>query len=505
MSVQDNTSPCILRMTRITKRFSGVPALDSVDFEVRPGEVHALIGENGAGKSTLMNVLAGRFTDYEGSITFRGRDTRITNPRQALAMGIAVIYQDLSVLPNMTVAENIMLHEERPGRLPWSIDRAALQAEAERTLAQLRFDLRPDEQVGRLSHARQVLVEVARAIRRDVQVLVFDEPTASLGSQDVQNLFETIRGLKERGLAVVYISHRLGELPRIADRVTVLRDGKVVGTCSMPDVKVSDLTRMMLGRDLAEIFPERRSKPGRIVLSVRSLTRPGAFHDITFDLREGEILGLAGLVGSGRTEIARAIVGADAALGTVELDGRLLLRRSPAVCQRLGICLVPEDRKRDGNITSRTVAENVNAGILSRLSGFAGYLAPGRLRESAAATIERMRIDPPNPWMEIQSLSGGNQQKVIVGRTPAAAPKVILFDEPTQGIDVGTKAQMYRLIADLAAAGRAIILISSELIEVAKLADRILVVRDGRITGEMNGADADEDSLFAACCAGRPD
>ena len=406
----------ILRMAGIVKDFPGVRALDHVDFELRAGEVHALIGENGAGKSTLMNVLAGRFPDYEGRIVLGGEDVHLRNPRQALAHGVAVIYQDLSVLANLTVAENLLLGHEPAGRLPWSLNRAALRAEADGVLRGLGFDLPLDAPVGGLSHARQCLVEIARAIgspplrggapyapegratREEVRVLVFDEPTASLGAEDVAKLFAVIRDLKGRGLGIVYISHRLAELPQIADRVTVLRDGKVVGTRDIADSKVSVLSEMMLGRRLAEMFPEKRNRPGKPILRVQGLTRPGVFEGISFELREGEILGLAGLVGSGRTEIARAILGADKAAGRCELEGRELPRRSPRRAMAAGLGMIQEDRKRDGAIAGLTVAQNIGISVLDRLSGALGLLRPRRLREHAARGIERFRVVPPGTF-----------------------------------------------------------------------------------------------------------
>jgi ribose transport system ATP-binding protein len=301
---------------------------------------------------------------------------------------------------------------------------------------------------------------------------VFDEPTASLGSEDVDKLFEVIKDLRSRGLAIVYISHRLAELPIIADRVTVLRDGRKIDTKSISECQISDLTRMMLGHDLVEVFPEKTNKPGNIILKVDGLNRPGVFENISFELREGEILGIAGLVGSGRTEIIRAIFGADKAYGKVVFKGNPVVDRSPFLCRSLGIGMVPENRKQQGGITGRSISENLNISILDRLSGVFGFQSHRRLNRQAKKT-------------DIESLSGGNQQKVIVGRWLAAESKVIIFDEPTQGIDVGTKSQMYGLIMDLARQGRAIILISSELIEITELADRILVIRDGRLVGEM--------------------
>jgi len=499
------TSVPLLRMEGIVKDFAGVRALEGVDFEVRPGEVHALIGENGAGKSTLMNVLAGRFADYRGRITFAGREARPTTPREALALGIGVIFQDLSVLPNLTVAENLLLGHEPAGRLPGTLNRRSLVTAAQGVLDAAGFDLPAEARVGTLSHARQCLVEIAHALRGDVRLLVFDEPTASLGSEDVERLFEVIRGLKARGIGIVYISHRLAELPRIADRVTVLRDGRVVGTRDVAGTKVSELSHMMLGRRLTEMFPEKRNTPGEVLLRVEHLARRGAFADVSFEVRAGEIVGLAGLVGSGRTEIARAIFGADPARGRVTLAGRPLPRRSPRSAMARGLGMIPESRKRDGTITGLSVAQNIGISVMDRLAGVAGFLPPGRLRANAERMIGRMDVRPPDPGRAIQTLSGGNQQKAMLGRWLCRDPKVLILDEPTQGIDVGTKAQIYRLIMDLAAEGRGILLISSELFELVNLADRLLVVRRGRIVREMTpGGPTDVDVVFAACTEKEP-
>lgn len=489
----------ILQMQGIVKDFPGTRALDEVDFDVSAGQVHALIGENGAGKSTLMNVLAGRYADYQGRTIFDGQEVRIVNPRQARDMGIGIIYQELSVLPNLSVAENIMLGEERSGRWTRRLDRAHLSRETRKTIDYLNFDLDPDEPVEGLSTARQCLVEIAGAVRRNVKLLVFDEPTASLGREDAEKLFEVIRDLKAKGLGIVYISHRLAELSVIADRVTALRDGKNVGAKAIGDCPVSEMSRMMLGHVLSEVFPEKTNRPGKRILKVRELTRKGSFENISFDLRAGEVLGIAGLLGSGRTEIARALFGADRASGTVEFQGKPMTKRSPRKSCARGIGMVSQDRNRQGNITGRSISENLNISILDRLSGFLGFQSPARLTGQAQLMIERLKINPPKPGMNIQQLSGGNQQKVIVGRWLALNPEVIIFDEPTQGIDIGTKSQIYELIIKLACEGKGIILISSELIEVAKLSDRILIVRDGRLAGEMEGPIDHVDLLFDAC------
>lgn len=490
--------PPLLDMRGIVKEFPGTRALDGVDFQVRRGEIHALIGENGAGKSTLMNVLAGRFTDYRGQVHLAGQPVALRHPRTAHRLGIAVIHQDPSVLPDLTVAENIMLGEEPRGRLPGTISRRRLRAEADDALRHLGFRIPLDVPVGRLGTARQQMVAIAQAVRRDARVLVFDEPTASLGAQEAEQLFIVMCELKSRGIGIVYISHRLAELPRIADRVSVLRDGCMVGTRAMEDTKLSELTRLMLGRELAEFFPARTNTPGEVLLRVEGLQPASAVEPVSFELRGGEILGLAGLVGAGRTEIVRALIGADPAVGQVTLRGRPV-RRTPRAAKAAGIGMIPQGRKTDGAITGLTVAQNLTIGLLDRLAGPAGLLGPGRIRRHARGTIERMHVVPPDPRREIDQLSGGNQQKVIVGRWVALGPDVYIFDEPTQGIDVGTKAQIYRLLVELAGEGKGVILISSELIELAELADRVLVIREGAVAAELPGEGLDEDALFAAC------
>jgi ABC-type sugar transport system ATPase subunit len=486
-------------MTGIRKDFVGVRALDNVDFDVRPGEVHALIGENGAGKSTLVNIIAGRFTDYKGTIIFDEEPVRLTNPHQARKMGIAVIYQDLSVLTNFTVAENIMLGDEKASRYLRKMDRVSIRAAAREVIDYLNFDLELDRRVSELGRAHRCMVEIAAAVRRNVKLIVFDEPTACLASGDVDKLFGVIKDLCNRGLGVIYISHRIAELPVIADRVTVLRDAKAVCTNEIADCNVAELTRMMLGHELAEVFPAKTNCPGEVILKVKQLKRPGVFEDISFQLREGEILGIAGLVGSGRTEIARAIFGADKSAGTVEIGDAVLEKRLPPLSRNVGIAMVPENRKTEGNITQRTVSENINITILDRLSRRFGFLRPKDCTRQACRMIKRLNIEPPIPRQNIRNLSGGNQQKVIIARWLAAESRVIIFDEPTQGIDVGTKAQLYKLIIELAYKGHAIILISSEMLEIAKLADSILVIQNGRLVQQLSGPLDDETQLIDVC------
>ncbi len=486
-------------MRDVTKEFPGGRAVDRVCFDAAGGEVHALVGENGAGKSTLANILAGRFKDYTGAIEFRGRKVRITSPHVSRELGIATIFQDLNLLPHRSVAENIMLGQEPPGALPGTLDRRRLRERADESLRHLGFRLPLDAPLESLGFAQQQMVAVAQAMRKDVRLLILDEPTASLGQLEVEQLFAVMCELKSKGLGMIYITHRLAELDRVADRVTVLRDAKVAGSRPVRETSVREVTRLMLGRELAGLFPPRRNRIGEVLFSVRDLTREGAFEEVSFDLRAGEILGIGGLVGSGRTELARAIYGADASRGTCELAGRAMARRTPSRSVGWGVGMVPENRKTDGVINLRPVRENLTAGILRRLSGLGGLLRPGRVAGSAEGLIGRMRILPADPARQIEHLSGGNQQKVVIGRLLATEARVLIFDEPTQGIDVGTRAQIYQLLMELACLGRGVILVSSEPMELLGLADRILVMSHGRIVETVRPADVDEEGLLALC------
>ena len=492
-------TPSLLRMTDIVKEFPGGRALDGVAFDVRPGEIHALVGENGAGKSTLANILAGRFGDYRGQVALNGRPVRITSPHHSRALGIATIFQDLNVLGYRSVAENILLGDEPAGRLPGTLNRRQLRDRAARVLRRLGFRLPLDAAVGTLGFAQQQMVAIAQAIRRDVRLLILDEPTASLGQTEVEQLFIVLCELKSRGLGMIYISHRLAELDRLCDRVTVLRDAKVVATRPIKQTSVREVTEMMLGRRLETLFPPRQSRPGDVIFRVRALTRPGEFEDVSFDLRAGEILGIAGLVGAGRTELAFGIYGEDRCEGTVELADRALTRRRPDRSVAAGLAMAPENRKTDGAILMRPVRENLTASILGRLSGPLAWLGSRRVNTRAGQMVERMQIQPRDPRRLIEHLSGGNQQKTVIGRLLATDARVLVFDEPTQGIDVGTRAQIYQLIAQLADQGRGIIVIASEPMELVGLADRILVMAHGRITHAVRPDEVDEDRLVGLC------
>jgi ribose transport system ATP-binding protein len=482
----------------MAKDFPGVRALDGVDLDIAAGEVHALVGENGAGKSTLMNVVGGIITDYDGEMSLDGRPLRLRGPRDADRLGIRVIHQELTLVPPMTVAENICLGQEECGLAGLGVSRSCVRQRAAAILDDLGFDLPLEAPVEALGTGQQQLVEVAHAFAREMRVLILDEPTAALVPADVDRLFRVLKDLRARGLAIVYISHRLAELPRIADRVTVLRDGRVVGTYQTGDVSMAEVARLMMGRDLREAFPERRAPGHDVLMSVRGLSLPGRLHDISFDLRAGEILGLAGLVGAGRTELLRCLFGAEAVAAKVEVAGGQAVVRSPRDARRLGLALVPEDRRGQGLVLGRPVAENLALTTMTRLAP-RGFLGRRRLMDYARDLIARFKVSPPDPSAEVGNLSGGNQQKVAIAKWVATAPRVYLFDEPTRGLDVGARAEVYRLIADLAAEGHGVIVVSSEVPEVIGLAHRVLVLCGGRIAAEMNAAGATEDAVLAVC------
>jgi len=486
----------ILKLTGITKAFAGVRALKGVSFDLEAGEVHALVGENGAGKSTLIKVVTGAHAPDEGTIEVRGRLIEGNDPTRARALGIAAIYQQPALFPDLTVAENIALGLESPApwrRVRWG-DRRAL---ARRLLDRVGADIDPEAEVSRLSMPRQQLVEIARALGADARILIMDEPTASLTDREVDHLFKVIAELKGQGVGIIYISHRLEELPRVADRVSALRDGEHVGTRAIGEVERAGLIRMMVGRDLASVFPKRAVAPGPVVLEVRGLgCRASGVHDVSFEVREGEMLGLAGLIGSGRTELARVLFGLTPAdSGSIVLDGEAVTIPSPARAVDLGIAHVPEDRRRHGVIPEMAVAANMTLATLRAVSTL-GLLDFGRERAVAADLARRLGVKAASVDAPAGHLSGGNQQKVALARWLAAEPSVLILDEPTQGVDVGAKAEIHRLMGDLAARGMAILMISSELPEILGMSDRIAVMHGGTIVGTLDRADATPERIL---------
>ena len=492
--------PLVLRLTGITKDFPGTRALDGVDFEVASGEIHALVGENGAGKSTLMNIIGGIYPDYTGQVDLHGKRVRMSGPRDANRLGIRVIHQELSLVPRMTVAENIMLGQEPASRWRIGIDRVKVRERAQAILADLGFALPLEQPVEQLGTGQQQLVEIAHAFAREMRVLVLDEPTAALPQADVGRLFGVLRDLKARGLAVIFISHRLAELPRIADRVTVLRDGRSLGTHAMTDLSMGDVSRLMLGRDLQDAFPPRNPVQTEVLLAVRDLQWPGRLEGITFELHVGEVLGIAGLIGAGRTELLRCLFGAGPKPCRISILGDEATVGSPREAAQRGLALIPEDRRGQGLVLCRPVAENAVLASLRRLGRWA-LVSRQQVLERARELVARFAVSPADPNMLAANLSGGNQQKVVVAKWVATQPRVFLFDEPTRGLDVGTKAEIYRLIAELAGAGHGVLIVSSELPEIIGLAHRILVLREGRIAAEVPGERADEDQLLRLCAS----
>lgn len=487
----------MIELSGITKSFPGVKSLDDVRFEARAGEIHALLGENGAGKSTLIKTIAGAYVPDAGTLRFDGEERRWTSPREAKDAGIHVIYQELLLFPDLDVAENIFI-----GRTPRNrfglIDRKAMAKAADVILRRLGHRLDPTAKVGSLSVADQQMVEIAKAISGDVKLLILDEPTAAISGREAELLFERMRGLRDAGVCLIYISHRLEEIFATADRVTVLKDGRYVGTAPVGDLDTDRLVAMMVGRKLEDIFPRKAGAAhgAAPVLSVRNLAMPPWVSDVSFDLRPGEVLGLAGLVGAGRTETAHAVFGSSRKTsGTVCLDGRELVGNDPRASVDAGLGFLTEDRKGEGLHMLLDVAANISS---PRLGGLPALRRLDRGDEiaTAAADIARFRIAVPGPTHGVRALSGGNQQKILFARWAAAGHRVLILDEPTRGVDVGAKVEIYRIIRQLADKGVGILVISSELPEVIGLCDRVVVMREGSTTGEVSGPEVTEAAIM---------
>jgi rhamnose transport system ATP-binding protein len=486
-----------VRLDGISKQFGATQALDSVSLELFPAEAHALVGENGAGKSTLVKILAGVHQPDSGSIELEGRPVQVRGPAHARDLGIAVIHQEPRLFPDLTVAENVFLGHQPATRIG-SINWKSMQLQAARLFEELDVGIAPESPVRGLSMADQQLVEIAKALSLDARILIMDEPTASLSLHEVERLFSIIRPLRDRGLAVLFVSHRLEEVFELCETATVLRDGKHVITAGTRQLTTADLIRYMVGRDVS-LFPPAATQPGETLLEVHGLTRAGAFRDVSFGLRAGEIVGFAGLVGAGRTEVARVLFGIDSAdAGELRLNGRAVAFESPSQALRAGVAYVPEDRHQQGLVLDFPIASNVSLPILPRLfpHWFVNRRAEHQLAERYAA---QFRVRMTSVDQLVSALSGGNQQKVVIAKWLATQPKVLILDEPTRGIDIGAKVEVHRIIGELAAAGLGIILISSDLPEVLAMSDRILVMHEGRLTAELSRSDATEERvMFAA-------
>nr|WP_243123764.1 sugar ABC transporter ATP-binding protein [Thermaerobacter sp. FW80] len=490
----------VLRATGIRKVFPGVIALDEVDLDLHQGEIHGLLGENGAGKSTLIKVLAGYHVPDAGRLELAGRPVTFRGPREAREAGVATIYQELTLAPDMTVAENICLGRE-PVRLG-RIDRVAMRDIAQRALARLGVDLDPDVPVRQLGVAVQQMVEIARALSMESRVLILDEPTAALTPAEVERLFTILRGLRLQGVAILYISHRLEEVLSLCDRVTVLRDGRAVATVTMAEADLDVLIRLMAGRSMTERYPPRYSSIGDVVLDVRGATRQGVFHGVSLQVRRGEVVGLAGLLGAGRTELLRAIAGADPLdEGEVWVEGRWLPPGNPGRALRCGVALVPEDRKRQGLFLQRPLRENLTLAALPLLSR-AGWVSHRAERQLARDLVRRLAIRCRDEEQVVAELSGGNQQKAVLARWLAIKPRVLLLDEPTRGVDISAKVELYTLINSLAEDGVAIVMASSDLSELLGMCDRIMVMAGGRIVKELPAANASKEAVLRAAAGG---
>ncbi len=486
-------------MRGIGKSFPGVRALNGVTFDLRAGEVHALVGENGAGKSTLMKILAGAQPADTGEILIDGQAAHIDSPRAAENLGVGMIYQEFNLVPALNAIDNIVLGSE-PGRGPF-IDESAARARAAAAFAELGITIPLNVETSRLSVAQQQTIEIAKVLSRRARIIVMDEPTAALTDREIDALFAIIQTLKSKGAGIIYISHRLEELPRIADRITVLRDGQAIETRAIAEFPPDEIVRAMVGRRLESHFPDLPPVPSGapVMLSVRGLLNPPMVNGVSFEVRRGEIVGLAGLVGAGRTEIVRAIAGADIPKsGEISVDGKPLHARGPADGITAGIALITEDRKAQGLVLGLSIRENIT---LAHLSQFVNRdLLVNRAKEDREANrfIEELRIRTPGPEQLAQNLSGGNQQKVVLAKWLLGDARVFLFDEPTRGIDIGAKAEIYNLMVKLAENGAAIVMVSSELPEVLGMSHRILVIKDGTIAREFSREQASPDAVIAA-------
>jgi inositol transport system ATP-binding protein len=487
----------LLRMEGISKSFPGVQALSDVHLDVQPGTVHALMGENGAGKSTLMKVLIGMYHADAGTITLGGEQVQIPDTAHALRLGVSMIHQELSPVPQMTVAENIYLGREPRNRVGL-IDKRRMYADTRALFDKWEIDINPRAVMKALSVAQTQMVEIAKAISYDSRLIIMDEPTSAISEREVEHLHRMIRSLRESGASVIYITHKMDEVFRISDHVTVFRDGRHVATLPAGELDRQKLIALMVGRELTHMFPKEETEVGDVLMSVRGLTRKGKVEDISFDVRQGEIVGLAGLMGAGRTEVLEGIFGvAKIDAGEISVKGKKITIRSPADAIAAGLGLLTEDRKLTGIMGVLSVRDNMTIAALPRFSP-GGFLRKRQMNSEAQAQREALAIKTPSLAQLVRLLSGGNQQKVLVSRWLLTSPDVLMIDEPTRGIDVGAKAEIHRLMSSLAGEGKAILMVSSELPEILGMSDRILVMHDGRITGEFSRAEATQEKIMQA-------
>lgn len=491
-------SDALVLMEGIEKSFPGVHALSRCRYELLSGEVHALVGENGAGKSTMMKVLSGIYPKDAGHIYIKGKEVEIHDPRAAQRLGISIVHQELNLMPHLTVAQNVFIGREPRTKVPFVLDDKAIVEKTQALLDMLHLKIDPRTKVADLTVAKQQMVEIAKALSYNAEVLIMDEPTAALTDTEIDELFRIIRQLRDKGVGIVHISHRLEELKQISDRITVMRDGHYIDTVQTKDVTIDRIINMMVGRTIFETTPELPEKPSETnVLEVKHLSRGREIRDVSFSLKQGEILGFAGLIGAGRTEVARAIFGADPVdAGEVYVSGKRVHINSPGDAVRHGIAYLSEDRKRYGLALGMDVESNIVLATLQKFLGALGWVQNNKTRAAADAHVKSLSIKTPGIQQLVRNLSGGNQQKVVIGKWLTADTNILIFDEPTRGIDVGAKSEIYKLLNELAHQGKAIIMISSELPEVLRLSHRIIVMCEGRITGELAAGEATQEKIM---------
>ena len=486
----------LLRVEGISKTFPGVRALSDVSLEAYRGEILAMVGENGAGKSTLIHILSGVYHPDGGKIFMDGQEVAFHNPHEAEAAGISVVYQELSLVPNLTVAENVFANRQPTGALGL-IDRRGMINQSQELLNIFATDFKPTDQVGRLSLGNQQMVEIIKALARNAKILILDEPTSSLSLQEADQLFERLRQLRQQGLTIIYVSHHLEEIFALSDRVVVLRDGELAGVRTTSGIDEHQIINLMVGRDLSDLEKTQAAERGAEFLRVENFSRKQNFHNVSFALHAGEILTFFGLVGAGRTEVARALIGLDAhATGEVFVRGQRVNIHNPGAAMKAGLAYLSEDRKGEGLFLDKTIVENFLAPNLKQVTP-RGWFRPGLLKQLAQQYVTQLEVRTPSLNQRVRNLSGGNQQKVLLGEWLATGPDILIVDEPTRGIDVGTKQEIHRLLRQLARSGKAIMVISSDLPEALQVSDRIAVMREGRLMGILDGAKATEQNIMA--------
>lgn len=492
----------LIEMKQISKSFSGNRVLDHVDFELLPGEIHALVGENGAGKSTLVKVLTGIYERDTGTVQVKGKEVHFTGPKEAEKAGVAVIHQELNIIPYLTVSENMFLGKELTKKFG-VLKTKEMKEKTAQYMNRLGVEIDPDTEAGRLSVGQQQMIEIARAVAANTEVLIMDEPTAALTDREIEVLFKVIHSLRAEGVGIVYISHRMEEIFKICDRISVLRDGQFIGIKKVNETNFDEIVRMMVGRQLGERYPDRTLAPNEELLRIEDFTKPGDFENITFSVRKGEILGVAGLMGAGRTEIMEALFGyRSKQQGKVFIDGKEIHIKSPFDAIKAGIGFITEDRKSEGLVLDLSVRENFLLPNLSRFSN-KGVISKKQENEFVNEMIEKLRVKTSSSEQIVKSLSGGNQQKVVIGKWLGIQPRILILDEPTRGVDVGAKKEIYHIMNELTEQGVAIIMVSSDLPEILGMSDRIVVIHEGKITAILNRDEANQEKIMQAATGGK--